>query len=58
MYGFFPGGRVHKELRSMQEDARPVLRGAAVRRGLCQVQGQDDSRLREHRVYSALPEQT
>jgi len=49
---------VHQELRSMQEDVGRLLRGAAVRRRVCQVQGQDDTGLREHRFRGTVPQQT
>jgi len=54
------GGRrlVHQELRPVQEDVGRLLRGVAVRGRLCQVQGQDDTGLREHRFRGTVSQQT
>jgi len=54
------GGRrhVHPKLRPVQEDVGRVFRGTVVRGRLRQVQGQDDTGLREHRFRGAVPQQT
>jgi len=58
LFGSGHGGRwnVHQELRTVQEDVGRLLRRTAVRGRMCQVQRQDDTGLREHRIRGTIPE--
>uniref|UniRef100_A0A2S2PU92 Uncharacterized protein n=1 Tax=Schizaphis graminum TaxID=13262 RepID=A0A2S2PU92_SCHGA len=59
LYGGGHGGRrlVHQELRAVQEDVGRLFRRAAVRGRVRQVQGQDDTGLREHQIRGTVSQQ-